>query len=87
MAALAHGLPIISTEPSSPISCLRDGETIRLVPAGNAMALSRAAEALWRDPETRARLSVSAKALSERFSWSQIAEQTLEVLHAAARSA
>ena len=87
MAALAHGLPIISTEPSSPIPCLRDGETIRLVPAGNAMALSRAAEALWRDPETRARLSVSAKALSERFSWSQIAEQTLEVLHAAARSA
>jgi len=87
MAALAHGLPIISTEPTSPIPCLRDGESIRLVPACNPRALSRAAEALWRDPETRARLSVAAKALSERFSWPQIAERTLEVLHAAARSA
>lgn len=87
MAALAHGLPIISTEPTSPVALLRDGENIRLVPRHSPLALSRAAQALWRDPQTSARLAQGAKALSARFSWTHIAECTLEVLHAAARSA
>lgn len=87
MAALAHGLPIISTEPTSPIALLRDGENIRLVPPGNPLALSRAAEALWRNTQALAELASGAKELSARFGWEQIADCTLEVLDAAARSA
>jgi len=86
MAALAHGMPILSTEPMSPVAELQDGENIRLVPRNSPLALSRAAQELWQQPEVRARLAKGAKTLSARFDWERIAERTLEVLHAAARS-
>jgi len=85
MAALAHGLPILSTEPQSPVREFRDGENIRLVPRNNPLALARAALELWQDPDALRRLARGAKELSARFDWREIAKRTLEVLHAAAR--
>lgn len=86
MAALAHGMPILSTEPSTPVPELRDGENMRLVPPNDPAALSRAALGLWRDPGTLQKLAQGAKELSVRFDWKEIGKRTLEVLHAAVQA-
>jgi glycosyltransferase involved in cell wall biosynthesis len=86
MAAMAHGMPILSTEPESPVRELDDGGNIRLVPRGSPTALAEAAWELWQDPPTLRRLAEGAKELSVRFRWEGIAKRTLEVLHAAAES-
>jgi len=86
MAALAHGMPILSTEPESPVRELVDGENIRLVARHSPTALAEAAWDLWQDPTALDRLAEGAKELSARFDWHEIAKRTLEVLHAAAQS-
>jgi len=86
MAALAHGMPILSTEPTSPVPELRDGENVRLVPRSDPAALSEAALELWHDPGVLQKLAQGAKELSVRFDWKEIAKRTLEVLHAAAQA-
>ncbi|MGC9360145.1 MAG: glycosyltransferase [Anaerolineae bacterium] len=86
MAALAHGMPVLSTEPESPVRELVDGENIRLVARHSPTALAEAAWNLWQDPKALERLAAGAKELSARFDWHEIAKRTLEVLHAAAQS-
>jgi glycosyltransferase involved in cell wall biosynthesis len=77
LAALAHGRPVITTQPVSAQPELRDGENIRLVPAESAPALVLAITQLLDAPELRARLAQGALALAAQFSWDRIAAQTL----------
>jgi glycosyltransferase involved in cell wall biosynthesis len=77
-AALAHGLPIITTDPAARLPELRDGENVRLVPADSAPALVLAVTGLLEAPDLRARLGAGARALAEQFRWPAIARQTLE---------
>ncbi len=79
MAALAHGLPIISTTPRVALESLADGENIRLVPPDNHTAAADAAESLMASPETRSRLRQGALELAGRFSWEGIAVQTTQL--------
>jgi len=92
MAALVHGLPIVTTstgllaadlESAAPgLPRLRDGENVLLVPPDDAAALAEAIARLADSPELRKRLGQGAKEMSKAFGWDRIAEKTLEVYHA-----
>jgi len=77
MAALAHGLPIISTRPSMRVKELIEGENIVLVPPDDVEALAAKIQELAASEGLRHRLGRGAKRLSEAFSWERIAEETI----------
>jgi glycosyltransferase involved in cell wall biosynthesis len=87
MAALAHGLPIVSTHPRSEVRELVEGQNIALVPPDDVGALAAKIEQLASSEEARYRLGQGAKRLSEAFSWERIAKETAEVYEAVARAA
>jgi glycosyltransferase involved in cell wall biosynthesis len=78
LAALAHGLPVISTQPARLMPELRDGDNIRLVPPGSAQALVLAVTGLLEAPELRARMGQAARELAAGFRWDEIARRTLD---------
>ena len=80
MAALAHGCPVITTHPATPLPELRDGVNVRLVPPQSASAIVLAVTELLDAPELRARLRLGARELSALFSWETIVARTLEFL-------
>jgi glycosyltransferase involved in cell wall biosynthesis len=79
MAALAHGLPIVSTEPSLPMDTLVHGHNILLVNADNPGATADAVERLIAEPALRTRLAQGALELAQNFTWQHIATQTLQL--------
>jgi len=79
MAALAHGLPIVSTQPKVELPELSNGKNIALVPPDDPDALADRIRDLAASPEARRQLGEGAKALAETFSWGSIAERTLQV--------
>ena len=79
MAALAHGLPIMSTRPGMQVRELIEGENIVLVPPDDVEALSAKIQELAASARLRRRLGRGALALAQDFSWEKIAKRTLEV--------
>lgn len=95
MAALAHGLPIVSTLPSrsSPLAgprafwlgtgpgavAVRDGESILMVPPDDADALASALVRLADDPPLRARLANGTRTAAARIAWPTLATETREI--------
>jgi glycosyltransferase involved in cell wall biosynthesis len=92
MAALAHGLPIVTTLapqsplPSSerarvrvelPLPTLCDGENVLRVPPDDPRALAEAITRLIADSDLRARLNRGALELAQNFTWDKIATQHL----------
>lgn len=82
MAALAHGMPILTTPPAVPYPDLIDGETLLLAPP-DAAALTAAAHRILSDADRRRGLGETARRLSERFTWPAIAAATLAAYRAA----
>jgi len=86
MAALAHGLPIVSTRPRVDVPELRHGENILLVPPDAPVALAEAIARLAQDARLRRRLGEGAARLAQSFTWEKIAEKAEalyeEILHA-----
>jgi glycosyltransferase involved in cell wall biosynthesis len=80
MAALAHGLPIISTQPAVPLPQVTHGDNIWLLPAGAPSELGDAVLHLAQDGALRQRLAAGAARLATSFGWEAIAAQTSEVL-------
>jgi glycosyltransferase involved in cell wall biosynthesis len=76
-AALAHGVPIVTTEPRVPLPELVHGENVWLVPRSDAPALARALRRVGGDPAVRRRLGAGARALADEFRWEKIAAETL----------
>jgi glycosyltransferase involved in cell wall biosynthesis len=76
MAALAHGLPIVSTQPKVSIATLIHGENIFLVPPDDAAAVADAVEQVVGAPALRSRLAAGALELAKQFAWDTIATQT-----------
>lgn len=82
MAALAHGMPIVSTTPAVPISQLRHGENIWLAPVRSPEALADGIRQVWQDQSLLHRLHRGAEALAGQFSWDSIARQHVEIYDA-----
>jgi D-inositol-3-phosphate glycosyltransferase len=79
MAALAHGLAIVTTRPRAAITTLVDGENILLVPPDDALATADAVERLITTPELRTRLAHGALDLAQNFTWDSIAAKTAQL--------
>ena len=86
-AALAHGRPIITTQPGSPLPELESGGNVYLVPAEQPAVLADAIAHLAASPELCAAMGTGAKNLSERFQWDRIAADTLDLYHRAGAGA
>ena len=76
-AALAHGVPILTTRPRVPLPELIDGENVALVPPMDPPALAAAIQRLAADPDLRRSLGAGARLLAEEFRWDKIAADTL----------
>lgn len=76
MAALAHGCAIVTTRPEAPFPELRHAQNAYLVSPGSADELAAAVVELMKDSHARAELASGARALSQRFSWAEIARRT-----------
>jgi len=79
MAALAHGLPIVSTYPQVEILELVEGENISLVPPDDVEALVERIASLISDRGKRERLGRGAGELAEAFTWESIAREAVSV--------
>lgn len=84
-AALAHGMPILTTRPRVHLPELVPGENIFLVPPDQPHALAEAILHLAGAPELRSRLGVGARALSQQFRWDRIAADTLTLYRTLSR--
>jgi len=78
MAALAHGRPILSTEPAEPTPPLAHGDNVWLVPRDDEVALAEAIRHLGARPDLRERLGRGAAAIAPHFTWERIASRTAE---------
>lgn len=76
-AALAHGVPVLTTRPRLPLPELVHGENVYLVPPEDPEALAAAIADLSANPDVRHRLGAGAQALSAGFRWDRIAADTL----------
>jgi glycosyltransferase involved in cell wall biosynthesis len=90
MAALTHGLPIVTTrtpgEQPTPtafsIPRLVNGKNVLLVPPEDPSEIANAVQRLIADPGLRERIGRGARELSEHFRWEDIAARHLEVYRA-----
>jgi glycosyltransferase involved in cell wall biosynthesis len=76
-AALAHGVPILTTRPRVHLPELEDGGSILLVPPDDPQALAEAITQLADQPDLRRTLAAGAQSLSAQFRWDKIAADTL----------
>jgi glycosyltransferase involved in cell wall biosynthesis len=76
-AALAHGVPILTTQPRVGLPELVDGGNVFLVPPDEPQALAEAITQVAESEDLRRTLGVGAKSLSAQFRWDRIAADTL----------
>lgn len=76
MAALAHGMPIVTTEPQT-IAPELDG-VVEVVPTRNSAALAEAIKRVWKDSQLRNQLAANALDASKHFEWPSIAKNTID---------
>lgn len=86
MAALAHGLPVVSTFPRQPLAEVVDGRNMALVPPRDAAGLAARIASLGAEPAARRRLAEGALRLAGHFDWDSIATRTVEVYDALVRA-
>ena len=79
IAALCHGRPVVTTNPTVPLVELQDGRNVLLVPPHDVDELARAVARLADDADLRARLSAGAELLGTRFDWSTVSQQTFDL--------
>ncbi len=80
MAAIVHGLPIVSTPPNIATRYFRAGENFVSVPFGDAGALAAEVAAIMDDPARWGLLREGSRVLAEVFSWPDIALRTRDFL-------
>ncbi|CAA9228325.1 MAG: glycosyl transferase, group 1 [uncultured Chloroflexi bacterium] len=89
IAALAQGVPVVTT---GAVGGVRAAAWLRtpegedgalLVPRGDAAALGHALALLLRDDERRAAFGAAGRAVSGRFAWPAVVDQTVSVYQAA----
>lgn len=75
LAALAHGLPLITTKASATPASLRDGENVLLTEPGNADQLLGAIKKFDNSKKLRQKLYQGSKELFQRYSWEILTKQ------------
>ena len=80
MAGLAHGLPIVTTQPAAPLPGFSDGVNVYFTPAASAEALAGAVTDIMTNPVLRTRLASGARTLSQQYTWPAIAGQHLRLI-------
>ncbi len=83
MAALEHGMAIITTPPVVPYPDLIDGEILLFAPPDEVRAMTDAAERVLLDGALKRRLGQNARALSRKFTWEAIAAAYLRAYDSA----
>lgn len=85
MAALAHGLPIVSTQVSTEVRSvtglfpmLADGQSALLAPPDDPIRLAAAVTRVMTEPSLRSRLADASATLARAFEWEAIAQHHLE---------
>lgn len=78
MAALTHGMAIVTTPPAVPYPHLRNEENVLLAPAHDIPALTAAVARALNDSALREKLGSNARLLAQRFTWDAIARRHLE---------
>jgi glycosyltransferase involved in cell wall biosynthesis len=66
---MSCGLPIVTVDAGDTRDLIRDGETGRLLPSGDATAVARAVIALAEDASERCRLGAAARHYAEERFW------------------
>jgi glycosyltransferase involved in cell wall biosynthesis len=79
MAAVANGVPVLTTRGSSTPTGYESTYGVETVDANDQAAFAARLEALLGSPEQRANLAAKACSAAARFSWSSIADQSIEV--------
>ncbi len=86
MAALAHGMAIVttvnsqqSTVDSQYLPQLEDEINCLLIPPENPKAIADAVQRLNVSPELRAKIKAGARELAQHFTWDKIAQQHMEL--------
>jgi len=77
MAALEHGMAIVTTAPMTPYPDLIHGQTLLFAPPDNVQAMTDAVARILQDEELRRRLGENARTLSRKFTWQAIARAYL----------
>jgi phosphatidyl-myo-inositol alpha-mannosyltransferase len=77
--AFASGTPVVASDIAGYRDVVRHGVDGELVPAGRAVELGEALHALALDPERRAGMASAARERSERFAWSRVAHEVIDV--------
>lgn len=76
MAVLAHGRPLITTYPQTPIPDIEQGKQMLLTEPDDVLGLVDAIQQLLVDNQQRQQLGQGGQKLAENFTWDKIAEQT-----------
>jgi glycosyltransferase involved in cell wall biosynthesis len=75
LEAFAAGLPVVSTPTGDIANMVRDGETGRLVPPGDPVAMANAAIDLLEGPSHAAAIARRARSELEKYSWGYLRER------------
>lgn len=81
-AALAHGCAIVTTTPCAPLPELADGVHAVFVEPDNVDALADALATVGTDAVLRTKLGKAAATLAQRFTWPQIAAESVAFFEA-----
>lgn len=79
ITALAHGRPVVSTQPATPSPPLEENRTIALARRGDPGDLARRLALLLRYEPSLARLARGAAELAPQFSWDRVRDQHLDL--------
>ena len=79
--AMACGTPVVASNVPGPASFIRDGESGRLVPPGDARALADSIARLLDDPALQQRLSSGATRAVAHLEWKSIGDSVLDIYH------
>ena len=79
--AMACGTPVVASNVPGPASFIRDGESGRLVPPGDAHALADSIAGLLDDPALQQRLSSGATRAVAHLEWESIGDFVVNIYH------
>ncbi|MEW5801280.1 MAG: glycosyltransferase [bacterium] len=81
MTAIAHGLPIVTTEGKFTTADVRTLRSVVFVRPGDSQGLAEKCRQIIRSDQEYSQLRIQAKVLQEKFSWQAIAVRTAGIYH------